>query len=75
MDEGILIGTKAQIKGMNKYQFDPLKTIQFFTHNELTFNMTKSVYNSQFELMPKNFGGLQVNKLPILFTIDPVIKY
>ncbi len=84
LESGILIGDDETIKNLEKktYRsyFDQLilKNIQLFTFEELSFNLTKSLYCPIYEKIDPSFiipTIANANQLPRLLLNDPIVKF
>ena len=82
--EGIIIGDSEQIKTINKkiYQEELkkikfTKSIQIFDHDELTYNVTKSIYVPKHELISMDdiIHFVHKDQLSLIYTTDPISKY
>ena len=79
---GIVIANTDQLKKLSKnvYQkyFDPLKQIQLFNYDELTFNLTKHIFSPRYEVIDKSIimpSLVHANQLPVILANDPASKY
>ena len=79
---GIVIANTDQLKKLSKtiYQeyFDPLKPIQLFNYDELTFNITKHIFSPRYEVIDKSLiipSLVHANQLSVILANDPAIKY
>jgi DNA-directed RNA polymerase subunit H (RpoH/RPB5) len=80
--KGIIISNEKVIKKLQskKYAmyFDPLKTVQLFTFDDLQYNVTESILNGKFEKIAKSLivpSIAHIEDLSILFLNDPIVKY
>ena len=79
---GIVIANTEQLKKLAKkiYEdyFDPLKQIQLFNYDELTFNLTKHIFCPTYEVIDKSTiipSLVHANQLPVILANDPASKY
>ncbi len=79
---GMIIADTNQLKKLGKkiYQdyFDPLKQIQLFNYNELTFNVSKHLLSPTYIPIDKALIVpliAHVSQLPIIYANDPAVKY
>jgi hypothetical protein len=80
--DGIIISDVKSIKKLQskKYSgyFDPLKTVQLFTFDDLQYNVTESILNGKFEKIAKSLivpSIAHIDELSVLFLNDPIVKY
>lgn len=74
---GIIVGSLNDLKKLlsKKYinQFDKLKTIQFFSYDELQYNVSKHTSNGSYEKSDYKFA--HANEYIHLLFSDPIVKY
>lgn len=84
LENGILIGNDDQIKNFTKKTYKDyfdkltLKNVQLFTLDELSFNITESIYSPTYEKIDKSFiipSIANANQLPKLLLNDPIVKF
>ncbi len=79
---GIIIANSSQLKKLTKKIYeeylDPLKPTQFFTYEELTYNVTKHIFSPIYIPIDKSLiipSLAHANQLPVILADDPVTKY
>jgi hypothetical protein len=79
---GIIISDVNNIKKMQKKNyagyFDPLKTIQLFSFDDLQYNVSQTIYNGSYQKVAKSLVVptiCHIDELNILFLNDPIVKY
>jgi hypothetical protein len=79
---GIIISDVSNIKKMQKKNyagyFDPLKTIQLFSFDDLQYNVSQTIYNGSYQKVAKSLVVptiCHIDELSILFLNDPIVKY
>lgn len=79
---GIIIGDVKTIKSVQKKTyvdyFDPLKTIQLFTFDDLQYNVSQTIYNGSYQKVAKSLVVptiCHIDELSFLFLNDPIVKY
>lgn len=79
---GIIISDAVQLKKLTKKIYeeyiDPLKQIQFFNNDELTFNLTTHILSPTYIPIDKSMivpSLAHTNQLPVILADDPAVKY
>ena len=79
---GIIIGDPDQLKKLNQGGYeeylDPLKQIQFFQYDTLTYNVSKHILSPSYIAIDKSLimpSLVQLNQLSVMYANDPAVKY
>lgn len=79
---GIIIANTPQLKKLQSKIYeeylDPLKEIQFFNYDELTFNLTKHIFSPTYIPIDKALiipSIAHASQLPMMLKDDPAVKY
>ena len=79
---GIIIANAIQLKKLKKSIYeeyiDPLKQIQFFDYEELTYNLTKHLLSPTYIPIDKSLiipSIAHTSQLPVILLDDPASKY